>query len=772
MSLYVPWTPALGSPRLGARLRMCLLLLGLTMRSEAAGTTAGTTNDLYATYGGSGSCQGCHAAEYRDWEHSHHALAERNPEATQEDPAFIPARSVHIGTQQTSFCTNAGRYELISAGLRGSNETYLVQRILGENPLRQMLIAFPGGRIQASEVAWDPRSNVWFDVYGEEDRKPGEWGNWLGRGMNWNSQCAVCHNTRLNKNYDAATDTYQTAMVEHGVGCESCHGPMAAHNQWQLAHQHQSLKDPTLTVLTRDQMTETCAGCHSRRGEMTDAPAPGASFWDHYLLATVDDSELFYPDGQIHDEDYEFTAFLGSAMYNHGVRCVDCHNPHTMKTKLPGNLLCLSCHAPGSKQAPPIDPVRHGHHPVFGFDAKGVLTNTDVKAYAPAREQAGGECVNCHMPQTVYMQRHWRHDHGFTIPDPRLTKEFGIPNACNRCHTDQTTDWSLGYVEQWYGTNMNRPYRQRAETIARARRDDPEAIAPLLRMLQADPYPYWRAAAANLLRPWAGETNVTPALTKALSDPHPLVRQASVEALGPPGAAGRDDITAALRPALTDASRNVRIAAARQLAATLDVHSRAGQEYLRFLERAADQPLGQVQLGDFAAHHGELTNALVHFQTAVQWDPYSAGIRHELAIVLSQLGRSGDAVSQLETAIKLEPQNAQFHYDLALACNEAGETERVVPELEAAVNRDPQFARAWYNLGLARSGRGDDAGALTALIRAESADPNDAQIPYARATVLARQGDLAGARNAAQRALELNPNFPAAADLLRQLNGQ
>ena len=55
----------------------------------------------------------------------------------------------------------------------------------------------------------------------------------------------------------------------------------------------------------------------------------------------------------------------------------------------------------------------------------------------------GDVCVDCHMPTTIYMQRHVRHDHGFTIPDPRLTKELGIPNACNRCHTDKTADWSL-----------------------------------------------------------------------------------------------------------------------------------------------------------------------------------------------------------------------------------------------------------------------------------------------------------------------------------------
>jgi hypothetical protein len=48
--------------------------------------------------------------------------------------------------------------------------------------------------------------------------------------MNWNSMCAVCHNTQLHKNYDPANDTYHTRMVEHGVGCEACHGPRKAHN--------------------------------------------------------------------------------------------------------------------------------------------------------------------------------------------------------------------------------------------------------------------------------------------------------------------------------------------------------------------------------------------------------------------------------------------------------------------------------------------------------------------------------------------------------------
>ena len=370
---------------------------------------------------------------------------------------------------------------MISAGLRGTNETFRVQRVLAENPLRQMLVAFPGGRWQATEAAFDPRSNAWFNVYGDEDRKPGEWGHWTGRGMNWNSMCATCHNTRVRKNYATTTDTYHTAMVENGVGCEACHGPLRAHNDWQAANKNKNAKDPTVKKLSRDQTFDTCAGCHSRRAEITGDQRPGENFFDHHLLSITDESDLFYADGQIRDEDYEVTAFMGSKMFQHGVRCLDCHDIHTAKIKLPGNLMCLSCHSVGQTNAPAINPVTHSHHQVFGFNAAGTMTNLDLTTYGKKSiAQTGGECVSCHMPTTTYMQRHARHDHGFTIPDPLLTKQFGIPNACERCHADKGTDWDLKYVEQWYGTNMNRPYRQHAQTVARARSGDDAAREPLV----------------------------------------------------------------------------------------------------------------------------------------------------------------------------------------------------------------------------------------------------------------------------------------------------
>jgi tetratricopeptide (TPR) repeat protein len=745
------------------------VLFFLQHRSTAKLIKVSSSARAFSAYGGSASCRECHAEAYEKWAKSHHALAERLPDAKKDASAFEPPRTFRHASQQTSVRTNNGRFEIVTAGLSGTNEIFPVVRVLAENPLRQLLVEFPGGRLQATEAAFDPRTNDWFNVYGGEDRKPGEWGHWTGRGMNWNSMCAACHNTQVQKNYDIPTDTYHTAMVEHGVGCESCHGPMQSHNEWQQANKNKGLKDPTIRKLTREEMFGTCAGCHARRAEITGEQQPGDAFFDHYLLTITDDTDTFYPDGQIRDEDYEVTAFMGSRMFHKGVRCVDCHDVHTMKTKLPGNFLCLQCHGPGATNAPAINPVLHSHHQVFGYDAKGALKNLDLNAYKPETIlEKGGECVNCHMPQTPYMQRHFRHDHGFTIPDPLLTKQFNIPNACDRCHAEKGTDWSLRYIEQWYGTNVDRPYRQHAQMVARARQGDDAVVSTLIKTLANEDIAYWRAVAATLLQRWGDEPSVTSALLHQLNDTNALVRQMVVQSLG--AFADQADVAAALKLRLQDSSRNVRIQAARHLSGTLDTNSTAGIEYLHFLDNSADQPLGQLQRGVFEFQRGDQTNALKHFKTAMEWDVFSPGIRHEYAIILSAAGRNQEAIQQLEAACRLAPHEAEYRYKLGLAWNEAGDLPKTIEALEATVAIDPRHERAWYNLGLAKNAAGQTESALAALTRAENISPQDARIPYARATILARLGRLVEAKVAAQRALTLQPGFSQAAELFNDLS--
>ena len=722
----------------------------------------------FPVYAGSDSCRECHTNAFLAWAGSHHALAERPVQARPDQPAFEPARELKHGTLKSVAQWRLGQAEIASFGISNRWQTNLAERVIGENPLRQFLMPFPGGRWQVQEMSYDPRSNDWFNSYGSEDRQPGEWGNWLGRGMNWNSMCATCHNTRYQKNYDAGTDTYHPAMAEMTVGCEACHGPLKSHVDWQKKFGGHDQEDPTLTKLSRQQVFETCAPCHARRADLTGDFKPGDRFLDNFDLTIVDGSELFYPDGQIHDEDYEFTAFLSSRMHDKGVRCMDCHDSHTMKTKLSGNVLCLQCHAPGMKNAPNIDPVAHAHHKVFGYDMNGVMTNAVASYKSSAVAESGGECVNCHMPQTPYMQRHWRHDHGFTSPDPLLTQQFGIPNACNRCHADKTTDWAQTNCAAWYGDKMRRHSRERAQVIARARSGDDSVRTNLLAQLQTEESPYWRAVSAGMLLNGAGDKSVTDALLKGLADTNAMVRGVCVRTLS--ALAGDESVAKALAQKLSDPVRNVRIDAAWALRSSLDTNSQAGRDLLRMLAYNADQPAGQLQIGAFDDSRNASESALVHWQKAVEWDAYSPVLRQTLAVGLSAAGRNAEAILQLEAAVRLAPKDAESHYRLALACNEAGDLKRTVTELLTTVELEPKFARAWYNLGLAENAQGDTAPALQSLIRAESAEPQDPAIPYARSTILARLGRKAEAQNALRRALEIQPAFPAAQSLLQQLS--
>jgi predicted CXXCH cytochrome family protein len=574
------------------------------------------------------SCKECHPSEYDLWASSHHGLAERPISAQWDRAAFVPERKFTAGSQTNELRFNNGQFQIITLGFRTNVEPYTVERVIGVEPVRQFLTPARGGRWQTQEVSYDPASNQWFDVYGDEDRRPGEWGHWTGRGMNWNSRCADCHNTGLRKNYDEATDSYHTTMDEMGVGCSACHAGLEKHIAWQTAHPGGKSKEPDFSRPAPSRMVGACGSCHARRENITGAFKPGDSFFDHYQLQIPGDNEDWYADGQVHSEDYEFASFMGSKMHERGVTCMDCHNPHSAKLLLTGNDLCMRCHSGAFTNAPIINPTEHSHH---------------------LASNAGNQCTGCHMPVTVYMQRHARRDHGFTIPDPVLTKELNIPNACNRCHADKSIEWAVAATGQWYGQKMNRPTRERARWVAAAQQGDKKSQAPLLGMLSSvQASPYWRAVAANLLWQWADDRAVETALLRSLHDDHPLVREQAIKSLEPRLNDRGSDTSTALQPILKDPVRNVRVAAAWALRTGLDTNSLAGKELTAMLDFNADQPVGQYHKAEFALDRGDPTNALGHLRIAEAWDPFSPPIRHKIADVLFLMGQTNAALQELQ----------------------------------------------------------------------------------------------------------------------------
>lgn len=678
----------------------------------------------------SASCRECHEEVFQAWAGTDHALANRPVDLKKDAEAlatFRPPPGVGPGTAP--------------------------EFILGHKPLWQPLLPSGDGRWQPHELAYDPAKKDWFNVFGTENRQPGEWGHWTGRGMNWNSMCAQCHMTGYQKNYSPATDTYKSTWVEHGVGCIQCHGPTTTTHGRTPKKSGPAVPQPPFYG-DRQKMMQTCATCHARGEKIAADFKPGDTYNDFYRVVLPVSAATYYPDGQQRDEDFNWTSVLLSRMGHAGVTCMDCHDPHTTRTRLPANdnSLCLQCHGgegriqPNGTRAIPIEPTSHSHH----------------KA-----DNAGNTCVGCHMPTTNYMQRAPRHDHGWLKPDPFMTQELGIPNACSKCHADKPLEWNIAKADGWYGEKLNSKQRARARAVAAAQANQPGAAARLHELFATEDIPTWRATFLSLLAelPDRDPARDRAVATQALASADPLERAAAVRLLGT-----EEGLAAQIRAALQDPVRLVRIEAEWLLSAELPVDSAARKELDAYLALDLDQPGGRFRLGTDLANRGRREEAEKEIIQATKWDPHSAGYEDALGLLLAGQGRLADAAARIQRAAELASHDGGQALRAALACAEAGDLAKAEYWMRQSVTRDPQFDRGWYNLGLLLAQQENLAAAAEALAWAEQLRPESPDYSYALATVLARKGDYADARAAAQRTLKNAPTHREAQTLLRSLS--
>lgn len=643
---------------------------------------------------GPDSCVNCHEKAVNDWKQSHHAKANRPISVAKDAPAFNPTRQIEESgvTYQMLQVDNAFKLRVIAADQ--TVEEYNLIGVIGETPIRQYLAHLPGDKFQTISATYDVLNDRWVDVFAGQDRLPDEWGHWLGQGMNWNANCAYCHTTEYEKGFDYEGNLYQSTWMQQGLACAECHSGLEAHVTASLAGDYTT----GLKALDREQTEQNCVTCHSRRDQLTaDAFELGDAYHDHFSLTLPDQPGLYYPDGQILDEVFVHASFEMSRMNHAGVSCMDCHNPHTLEHILPvgNNMLCMRCHNGGVMDSPIIEPLKHSFHP---------------------EGSTGNLCVECHMSETVYMQEDWRADHGFHSPDPLMTKELGIPNACNKCHSEESVDWAVEHAEAWYGEKLAASrQRQRARAISKAYAYDPAALPELLALAREEDIPAWQATYTGLIANYLPNQEAEAHLRSLLDHESPLVRVRATS-----GLASTEQGEEALIAKLGDESRSVRIAASRGLASrNQDVTDpRAAKEWAEYLGFNADRPHSLFILANQAARDGRPEEVLDRVQRAIALDARNPEMYHQSAILLSSAGLNKDARTQLFKGWELAPQEPRFPYSLGLLAAEAGDLGTAVGYLEETVAMAPDFYRAWYNLSLAYSRLNRPEDAQRAMLKA------------------------------------------------------
>lgn len=272
-----------------------------------------------------------------------------------------------------------------------------------------------------------------------------------------------------------------THAVALGVTCEACHLGSREHAEGKLKKPYFFPRSPHLCIETDETAWDygrtqvnvnwACGRCHA--GIRTQLAA-GMSTWNST----------------------EFTDATRGSCYSQ-LKCIDCHNPHQAtgprwsKPAAATDRVCLGCH---QQFEPAEDRAAHTHH---GTDSEG------------------SHCLDCHMPRVNEGLQDVVRTHMIYSPTESGMIESNQPNACNLCHTEQSIDWTLGYLRDWYeaeysSTELDSNYADRSQPAS-------------LGWLQSDNHAVRLIAADALTRTnsdWA-----TRGLIDALDDPFLLNRQ-------------------------------------------------------------------------------------------------------------------------------------------------------------------------------------------------------------------------------------------------------
>jgi predicted CXXCH cytochrome family protein len=493
---------------------------------------------------------------------------------------------------------------------------------------------------------------------------------------------------------------------------------------------------------------EACGRCHARRGTFSEDWVPGRSLSDTHAVSPLARG-LYYADGQMRDEVYNYGSFKQSKMFAAGVTCGDCHEPHAAKLRAPGDGVCLQCHASDKYAA-----VTHHRH-----------------------EKAALACASCHMPTRTYMVVDQRHDHSFRVPRPDLPARLGTPNACNDCHGDKSAQWAASAIETWHGANR-KGWQEYAEAFHSAWSGQADAAA-LLGVVAGDPSApaFARASAMTELAPHLSPANINLARS-ALADPDPMVRIGALDMLVNVSPA---QIWPLVSPLLTDSNRGVRMRAAALLAAVptasqppsdREGFERAAAEFIAAQRLNADRPEARSTLGNFYTRRGLLSEAEVEYKAALRVSPHYTLAAINLADLYRQLGRDGEGESVLRAAIAASPEDAGLHHALGLALTRLKRREDALGELRHAAELDPGRARYAYvyAVGLHSAGHVDDA--MKVLKESLARYPGDRDTLLALVSFSRDAGDFAAALGYAEQLARAAPGDPSLVALIENLRRQ
>lgn len=445
---------------------------------EPTPTRGETYSNIYKfDYVGPETCAKCHAKNYQLWREHPHSKMNRNATAAEVVGNFSGA-TLDYGNGRALFSKQRGEFTMTLYHRDKALRQFKVTRTIGSRFV-QMYI---GIQSEGPEPKDDP-------VYGEEVKLPFAYGieraQWFPQtydenpgvpeydehgeltpfyafyghaDKSWKRVCIKCHNTYpYALRFGAAPDnkligfppadlslagTPLASVAAHGahggagarlagvesfdlvtlgISCESCHFGGREHAQ----------SGAKMSFLPRSE--DLVFASAKATEEASERPSAYAVNSICNQCHSAEPQGPIYPNGAASWNSREATDLTNGACASK-ISCIDCHNPH-------------------EKGPTSNEPERASHLEACTRCHSELRTAAAADAHSSHSAGVKVTCLDCHMPRIVHGLSGVIRSHRISSPtDPRMLGE-DLPNACNLCHLDRSSRWTLdALASRWHAT--------------------------------------------------------------------------------------------------------------------------------------------------------------------------------------------------------------------------------------------------------------------------------------------------------------------------------
>jgi tetratricopeptide (TPR) repeat protein len=176
----------------------------------------------------------------------------------------------------------------------------------------------------------------------------------------------------------------------------------------------------------------------------------------------------------------------------------------------------------------------------------------------------------------------------------------------------------------------------------------------------------------------------------------------------------------------------------------------------------SDNFIGHNNLGIALLKTGNVDEAMVHYQMALEINPDFAEAHNNLGNFLFQKGSVDEAMVHYQMALEINPDYAEAHYNLGYALLKMGNVDEAIAHLQKALQINPDYAEAHNNLGYALIQKGSVDEATAHFQKALQINPDYADAHNNLGNMLLEKGSVDEAIIHFQKALQIKPDFAEA----------